>query len=679
MRDLVCALLIALSVAASTLLYRSFFATTGYLWILLTVTLCAAALAAVSARLRWGAGILGVAGFTVLAGYLLFPASLGSGLPTIRTAHDLGHALLSGWSRMLTIALPADVSGILLATPALLSWSATFVAVLLTLRTRLRLVPLLPPVLTFIISLGLTGAQPAAHLAATATFLVVAVVYLVIRTAAVQPVGALIAVACLALGLSAAPALSAENRFDPRALRPLPVDVTEAANPLSLIKPQLKTEPAQHLFTVRTTPEVDRMRIAALDQYDGRRWTESHTYRPLGTRLTGTDGQHTQVEIAALTGPYLPVSGTITALTGLTLPAGIDTGRDTLVSTAPMLRGLRYELTGTSPRRDDRLDRATPAVTPELTRLPSDMPADMTALAHRITDDKPTAYRKALALAEFLAERTASTDTPAGHSLAALRSTVITGQEPGYAEQRAAAFTVLARSIGLPARVAVGYRLQNPVGDRFTVTTGNADAWSEVDFQGVGWVPFDTTGQYLGTQRPPAPEPPIVAPAPSPQRPAPLPQAGDGQDRRPEATPAQPVAGAIWAGIGSGALLLALVGSVVTAKTVRRRRRRRRGVLGAWSEMTDRLVERGVTAPWSATTSEIAELAHHSLAVSTPRAATSLVDMAIYAPHLTSTSDAELAWTLEDRLRAELYPQPLSLRRLLSTLDPRPLLRKAGI
>ena len=41
---------------------------------------------------------------------------------------------------------------------------------------------------------------------------------------------------------------------------------------------------------------------------------------------------------------------------------------------------------------------------------------------------------------------------------------MLAGAEPraseGYAEQRAAAFAVLARSVGLPARVAVGYLLR---------------------------------------------------------------------------------------------------------------------------------------------------------------------------------------------------------------------------
>ena len=56
----------------------------------------------------------------------------------------------------------------------------------------------------------------------------------------------------------------------------------------------------------------------------------------------------------------------------------------------------------------------------------------------------------------------------------------------------------MAREVGIPARVAVGYPPTAPVDDSrgaelFQVGTGDAHAWPELYFQGVGWVRFEPT------------------------------------------------------------------------------------------------------------------------------------------------------------------------------------------
>ena len=55
------------------------------------------------------------------------------------------------------------------------------------------------------------------------------------------------------------------------------------------------------------------------------------------------------------------------------------------------------------------------------------------------------------------------------------------------------AFVLLARSIGIPARLVAGYSV-NPQSDFQVVNGKQAHAYSEVQFEGVGWITFDATG-----------------------------------------------------------------------------------------------------------------------------------------------------------------------------------------
>ncbi len=65
----------------------------------------------------------------------------------------------------------------------------------------------------------------------------------------------------------------------------------------------------------------------------------------------------------------------------------------------------------------------------------------------------------------------------------------------GFCEHFAAAFTVLMRSAGVPARVVTGYQggELNPLGDYLIVRQRDAHAWTEVWLTGEGWVRVDPT------------------------------------------------------------------------------------------------------------------------------------------------------------------------------------------
>ena len=64
----------------------------------------------------------------------------------------------------------------------------------------------------------------------------------------------------------------------------------------------------------------------------------------------------------------------------------------------------------------------------------------------------------------------------------------------GYCEQFSGTFATMARSLGLPTRVVVGFTEGQLRSDGlYHITGSDAHAWDEVCFDGYGWVLFDPT------------------------------------------------------------------------------------------------------------------------------------------------------------------------------------------
>jgi len=74
-------------------------------------------------------------------------------------------------------------------------------------------------------------------------------------------------------------------------------------------------------------------------------------------------------------------------------------------------------------------------------------------------------------------------------------------QKRGYCEQFSSSLAVMARSQGIPARVATGYvpGEYNPFTGLYDVRASDAHAWVEVYFPGYGWTTFDPTPSFDST------------------------------------------------------------------------------------------------------------------------------------------------------------------------------------
>jgi transglutaminase-like putative cysteine protease len=764
-------LLCGLVAGLSGLVYAGFYSG----WRFAPAVLGAAAVPAVLvlAADRWGwsptrAGVLAAVGLPLYAVLVVYWAETSGGLPGPAAWSALGHGVVNGWAQMLSVGLPADARGDLLITPVALTWAASALGAVLALRTASPLLPLAPVTVAFTLGLALVAAGGRAHLGVTAAVLAAALLLVFVRAGRLAAAGVervreaaddspdggdepselgqtpltgnvdddagspaggrrrragqlafgVPVVVLLALtGPLAAAALSLGegDRFDPRDFRDQRLDIDDALSPLVELKSQLSAPSPDEMFTldIDGLPDgVDRIRVAALDAYDGAHWTTTAEYRLAGDELPPDplrvgDPQprftvHERVRLSGLDGPFLPVIGRPVSVDADGEQVGFDPASGTLVRTSSSPRATSYDvvseveaLSVVSDADDLRGVRAaaTPVLDPYRT-LPPDVPPQLENLALLWADLADSHPAELLAIRDQLLQvrYDDSPDAPPGHSYGALLR-MLTGEprdREGYAEQFASAFALLARERGFATRVAVGYRLPQPEADgSYVITEAQAHAWPEVNLVGRGWVAVEPTDlSQIGAAHDPADD---VSDAPDETEGPEGDQVDEPVEPRVVVPDARNSTGAgtrlrKGAAVGGLVLLLGLAALPIVSVVVKsnRRWRRRTGgapadrVVGAWQETVDRLTEHGVEVRSSDTSVEVAAhaTARFNGSVTSVRPLAMLVAVAVYAPSEPPEDAARQAWALERQARGELDAVGGLRRRFTSRIDPRPLVRR---
>jgi transglutaminase-like putative cysteine protease len=132
------------------------------------------------------------------------------------------------------------------------------------------------------------------------------------------------------------------------------------------------------------------------------------------------------------------------------------------------------------------------------------VPDRVTNLARDITAAAPTLYDRAEAIERYLRQNYDYTlDVPTPPRDRDPVDYFLFDLGEGYCDYYASAMVVLARSVGIPARLVVGYvgGTYDPAQATYTVREENAHSWVEVYFPGIGWVEFEPTPAQPGFQR----------------------------------------------------------------------------------------------------------------------------------------------------------------------------------
>jgi transglutaminase-like putative cysteine protease len=165
-----------------------------------------------------------------------------------------------------------------------------------------------------------------------------------------------------------------------------------------------------------------------------------------------------------------------------------------------------------------------PASLNKYLQLPDGLPLRVSTLAFDLTATQLTPYDKVIAIQTYLRSFPYTLDVPAPPEGREITDFFLFDLKKGYCDYYATAMAVMARVIGVPARLVTGFssgRYDEQTGS-FVVKANNAHAWVEIYFPGTGWVEFEPTAGS------PAAELPGSGETVSQTTPAPVPTAGKG-------------------------------------------------------------------------------------------------------------------------------------------------------
>jgi transglutaminase-like putative cysteine protease len=238
------------------------------------------------------------------------------------------------------------------------------------------------------------------------------------------------------------------------------------ANPSGTNDLQVPTRPGEvvdaNRFVQRVTAETDFGRVLV--------------GAPVATRVVVPRGSYVISYAGVLVeGPAIPRHSSYTVESSRTI-----VGVETLRASDPLDAPLPTELSGYA---------APPPTDPRV--------AD---LVRRITAGANTSYDKTAGVERWLAQNTALRDSDTAIARGEdVVSHFLFVDRGGRIERKATAMVVMLRTLGIPARLGIGFRPGERAagGHSFTVRASDAAAWPEVWFPGAGWQRFDPSGSVV--------------------------------------------------------------------------------------------------------------------------------------------------------------------------------------
>jgi transglutaminase-like putative cysteine protease len=564
-------------------------------------------------------------------------------------------------------------------------------------------------------------------------FELTAVAYLFVirvRIRRVQPAAALAAGAVAVLGALIVPML----------LPPIsPADDINAGsagfaatvNPIINLGANLrKTSPVPALTYTTTADSGEYLQLTTLDSFDGNQW-EPDVPKPIKGNSVSAIGAapgltsavqrsriQTTIQVTSTQGKWLPVPYPAKSITGLQGDWFWEPKALEVLSPNADMQGQRYTVTSLDVEpTQDQLEQAPRSQTSPLAKVPRGLDPIVAQTAKKMVGTAKTDFDKAIALQDWFRGGTFkySVRAPAAAGFDGSGLDVIVPflkAKSGYCVHFATTMAVMARTLGIPSRVAVGFlpgTVSHVAGEGtaiYQVSSTDLHAWPELYFKGVGWVRFEPTPSR-GFE-PNFASASVAQPVPADSAaPAPVPTATPTAPVRQPRLPADPTAPQAGASVSQSApgtnwgivALIALLLVLLVPDFVRRRIRRKRmeairnsvnASATSWREMRDTARDLGIEVHDFATTREQASyfeayvserLAHRPGSRDRTLAAIGALRSMIEADAYTSTappfpgermaSALRLALKglrrsvpLASRLRAELVPQSV-LDRLI--------------
>jgi transglutaminase-like putative cysteine protease len=671
--------------------------------------------------------------YLVFGGALAAPNTTKSGvLPTADTFVTLAKGIVTSWKQILTLEPPLGQVGATLVAPYALGLVAVVAAGTVACSrtttnrgTAIRVAltaAIVCAVLALSILLGTLDAPITPVIGCGLAVLIL--VWAAWRRGRWRPQRApsmaIMAAVAIGGGIVMAPfAASDTPRFVLRSVVVPPFDPRDYASPLSAYRAFIKDDAETALLTVSALPEDAVVRLATMDSYDGVVWNVgvdnqdgSGAFRSVGDTIsTSTTGASASVEVTiqGLEGPWLPTVGDTTGISF----DGDDATRNREAFQYNDATGTAALSTGLASGQSYTLDAVVPSVPTDeeigdaqpgsvgLSK-PQSVPEIVATRASEIVANSTSPALAARSLETYLhdsgffshGDAVGGYPSLAGHS--AFRMNHLFGDDfmVGDAEQYAAAMALMASEQGLPSRVVIGFvpTEEQRGQDSITFTGADVQAWTEINFAGIGWVayyptpPTSQTPQEADQPVQQDPQPQVIQPPPPPadSETPPEDEADDPEVQTPEEETTTSNLGQILmvsAAVGGTLLILLLPFVLILALKARRRRRRRAAaepaqrISGGWREVLDTARDFGTEPPADATRRETAR----SLVAAFPAVEGTVLavhaDAAVFAAQLPDDADAAEYWGTVDEATAAIRSDGSTWRRLRGAASLRSLRR----
>lgn len=692
------------------------------------------------------------AAYLVLGGAFAAPSTtVARVVPTGATLRTLVEGLVTSWKEVLTLEPPLGTLGAVLVPPFLMALGGTVLAgwaatVDITAsqrrgrtdaaggarrRERIGLgVAVLTP-LALLVGAILLGTVEAPLATATGIGITALTVpWLAWRARRWHPrrviTLSVMAVVAIGGGVVTAPLVAgdAPRTILRNAIVP-PFDLRDQVSPLSGFRTFHKELAETPLVTVAGLPEGALVRLATMDTFDGVVWNVdssgarggSGAFRRVGESIPVTaDGTDAQIEVTVdkLTGVWLPTVGSTKTLTfegrrsrDQQLAFRFNDATGAAVLRGGLREGDRWVADVVVPPTlsDEQLADASVADVRQIE--PEQIPDSAAQKAADIARNATSPALLARALSATLSEQgyfshgiIASGDHPslAGHGVSRVDMLLTEDRMIGDDEQYASAMALMARNLGLPARVVLGLRpadgtdLTQPV----TLTGSNAVAWVEIAYADHGWVPYFPTPDTSRTpsdnpeEAEPDPQPEVVQPPPSLENPVIEPDDDvenvdvDAREDVEEVTTDWTAVVVTTLAIGVPILLVLLPPLLIIAAKARRRRRRRRAqdpmtrLTGAWDEVLDAALDRAEPHATGATRSETSRAIEAAFPGVSARGVAQRADAAVFGPGEPGERDASETWQEADAFLAALARHGTRRERWAGALSRRSLRVRAA-
>lgn len=249
-----------------------------------------------------------------------------------------------------------------------------------------------------------------------------------------------------------------------------------------------------------------------------------------------TEKETTWIDVDNLGSPWLPVPYPATSVSGLRGDWFWDAQDLTFKSPNVIARGEAYRVSSLmvspTPTQLDAARGTMPVAEDKYLQLPTDLPAIIRDIASEVTAAAKSDYARAVSLQEYFRDGsfTYSETAPVDNGYDSNGMTAIAQflvAQSGYCIHFASAMAIMARTLGIPSRVAIGFLPgeKQPITVQgkatYRVTTHDVHSWPELYFDGIGWTRFEPTPgrgfapSYADAATPGVPITPNTAPTPT--------------------------------------------------------------------------------------------------------------------------------------------------------------------